>query len=168
MSSSSTTHVNTKKIALAALFTAASLVLSFIQIPIFPAAPFLACSRTRTGLGGGRAGFRSDCFAGTQHAAASSSHGRICRADIFMVCAPKLAFRTIKSKNRTIFAVPNRRARFLPSFGMPRGAGRGKNAQRCGGPLRNAAVHRRLRPAPAVPHLPAAEGSAPRADTVQP
>ena len=113
-------------------------------------------------------GIRSDCFAGTQHAAASSSHGRICRADIFMVCAPKLAFRTIKSKNRTIFAVPNRRARFLPSFGMPRGAGRGKNAQRCGGPLRNAAVHRRLRPAPAVPHLPAAEGSAPRADTVQP
>ena len=41
MSSSSTTHVNTKKIALAALFTAASLVLSFIQIPIFPAAPWL-------------------------------------------------------------------------------------------------------------------------------
>lgn len=41
MSSSSTTHVNTKKIALAALFTAASLVLSFVQIPIFPAAPWL-------------------------------------------------------------------------------------------------------------------------------
>lgn len=35
------TTVNTKKIALAALFTAASLVLSFIQIPIFPAAPWL-------------------------------------------------------------------------------------------------------------------------------
>ena len=33
--------VNTKKIALAALFTAASLILSFIQIPIFPAAPWL-------------------------------------------------------------------------------------------------------------------------------
>lgn len=30
-----------KKIALAALFTAASLVLSFIQIPIFPVAPWL-------------------------------------------------------------------------------------------------------------------------------
>lgn len=41
MSSSSTTHVNTIKIALAALFTAASLVLSFVQIPIFPAAPWL-------------------------------------------------------------------------------------------------------------------------------
>lgn len=41
MSSSFTTHVNTKKIALAALFTAASLVLSFVQIPIFPAAPWL-------------------------------------------------------------------------------------------------------------------------------
>lgn len=33
--------VNTKKIAIAALFTAASLILSFIQIPIFPAAPWL-------------------------------------------------------------------------------------------------------------------------------
>ena len=33
--------VNTRKIALAALFTAASLILSFIQIPIFPAAPWL-------------------------------------------------------------------------------------------------------------------------------
>ena len=33
--------VNTRKIALAALFTAASLMLSFIQIPIFPAAPWL-------------------------------------------------------------------------------------------------------------------------------
>ena len=32
---------------------------------------------------------------------------------------------------------------------MPRGAGRGKNAQRCGRPLCNAAVRRRLRPAPA-------------------
>lgn len=32
---------NTKTIALAALFTAASLILSFIQIPIFPAAPWL-------------------------------------------------------------------------------------------------------------------------------
>lgn len=41
MSSTTTTHVNTKKIALTALFTAASLVLSFIQIPIFPAAPWL-------------------------------------------------------------------------------------------------------------------------------
>lgn len=36
-----TSTVNTKKIALAALFTAASLILSFIQIPIFPAAPWL-------------------------------------------------------------------------------------------------------------------------------
>lgn len=35
------TSINTKKIALAALFTAASLLLSFIQIPIFPAAPWL-------------------------------------------------------------------------------------------------------------------------------
>lgn len=33
--------INTKRIALAALFTAASLILSFIQIPIFPAAPWL-------------------------------------------------------------------------------------------------------------------------------
>lgn len=33
--------IDTKRIAIAALFTAASLVLSFIQIPIFPAAPFL-------------------------------------------------------------------------------------------------------------------------------
>ena len=33
--------VDTRKIALAALFTAASLILSFIQIPIFPAAPWL-------------------------------------------------------------------------------------------------------------------------------
>lgn len=33
--------INTKKIALTALFTAASLMLSFIQIPIFPAAPYL-------------------------------------------------------------------------------------------------------------------------------
>ena len=33
--------VNTRKIALTALFTAASLILSFIQIPIFPAAPWL-------------------------------------------------------------------------------------------------------------------------------
>jgi len=33
---------------------------------------------------------------------------------------------------------------------------------------RNAAVRRRLRPAPAVPHPAAAEGNAPRADTVQP
>lgn len=33
--------IDTKKIALAALFTAASLALSFIQIPIFPAAPWL-------------------------------------------------------------------------------------------------------------------------------
>lgn len=32
---------NTRRIALAALFTAASLVLSFVQIPIFPAAPWL-------------------------------------------------------------------------------------------------------------------------------
>lgn len=32
---------STKTIALAALFTAASLILSFIQIPIFPAAPWL-------------------------------------------------------------------------------------------------------------------------------
>ena len=32
---------NTRKIALAALYTAASLILSFIQIPIFPAAPWL-------------------------------------------------------------------------------------------------------------------------------
>ena len=32
---------NTKTIALTALFTAASLALSFIQIPIFPAAPWL-------------------------------------------------------------------------------------------------------------------------------
>lgn len=36
-----TNTVNTKKLALAALFTAASLILSFIQIPIFPAAPWL-------------------------------------------------------------------------------------------------------------------------------
>ena len=36
-----TSTVNTKKLALAALFTAASLILSFIQIPIFPAAPWL-------------------------------------------------------------------------------------------------------------------------------
>ena len=36
-----TSHVNTGKIALTALFTAASLILSFIQIPIFPAAPWL-------------------------------------------------------------------------------------------------------------------------------
>lgn len=35
------TSINTKNIALAALFTAASLLLSFIQIPIFPAAPWL-------------------------------------------------------------------------------------------------------------------------------
>ncbi|MDY2777813.1 MAG: ECF transporter S component [Collinsella sp.] len=36
------THaVNTKRIALTALFTAASFALSFIQIPIFPAAPWL-------------------------------------------------------------------------------------------------------------------------------
>lgn len=41
MSNTTPTHVNTKKIALAALFTAASLVLSFVQIPIFPAAPWL-------------------------------------------------------------------------------------------------------------------------------
>lgn len=41
MSSQPTAHVNTRKIALAALFTAASLVLSFVQIPIFPAAPWL-------------------------------------------------------------------------------------------------------------------------------
>ncbi len=34
-------HADTKKIALTALFTAASLLLSFIQIPIFPAAPWL-------------------------------------------------------------------------------------------------------------------------------
>ena len=33
--------IDTKKIALTALFTAASLLLSFIQIPIFPAAPWL-------------------------------------------------------------------------------------------------------------------------------
>ena len=33
--------IDTRKIALAALFTAASLILSFIQIPIFPAAPWL-------------------------------------------------------------------------------------------------------------------------------
>lgn len=33
--------IDTKKIALAGLFTAASLVLSFVQIPIFPAAPYL-------------------------------------------------------------------------------------------------------------------------------
>ena len=33
--------VSTRKIALAALFTAASLILSFIQIPIFPVAPWL-------------------------------------------------------------------------------------------------------------------------------
>ena len=33
--------INTRRIALAALFTAASLILSFIQIPIFPAAPYL-------------------------------------------------------------------------------------------------------------------------------
>ncbi len=33
--------VNVKKIAIAALFTAASLILSFIQIPLFPAAPWL-------------------------------------------------------------------------------------------------------------------------------
>lgn len=37
----STSTVDSKRIAVAALFTAASLVLSFIQIPIFPAAPFL-------------------------------------------------------------------------------------------------------------------------------
>ena len=48
---------------------------------------------------------------------------------------------------RQIFAVPNRRARFLPSFGMPRGAGRGKNAQRCGGPFRST----RRRRAPQAP-----------------
>lgn len=36
-----TNTIDTKKIALAGLFTAASLVLSFIQIPIFPAAPYL-------------------------------------------------------------------------------------------------------------------------------
>ena len=35
------TSIDTKKIALAALFCAASLILSFIQIPIFPAAPWL-------------------------------------------------------------------------------------------------------------------------------
>lgn len=40
MSSQSST-VNAKKIALAALFCALSLVLSFVQIPIFPAAPWL-------------------------------------------------------------------------------------------------------------------------------
>ena len=34
-----TTKISTRSIALAALFTAASLILSFIQIPIFPAAP---------------------------------------------------------------------------------------------------------------------------------
>lgn len=35
-------HVpSTKRIALAALFTAASLMLSFVQIPLFPAAPWL-------------------------------------------------------------------------------------------------------------------------------
>ncbi len=33
--------IDTRRIAIAALFTAASLVLSFIQIPIFPAAPWL-------------------------------------------------------------------------------------------------------------------------------
>ena len=33
--------IDTRRIALAALFTAASLILSFIQIPIFPAAPWL-------------------------------------------------------------------------------------------------------------------------------
>lgn len=33
--------IDTKRIAIAALFTAASLVLSFVQIPIFPAAPWL-------------------------------------------------------------------------------------------------------------------------------
>ena len=33
--------IDSKKIALAALFTAASLILSFVQIPIFPAAPWL-------------------------------------------------------------------------------------------------------------------------------
>ncbi|HJG38101.1 ECF transporter S component [Enorma phocaeensis] len=36
-----TTKISTRSIALAALFTAASLILSFIQIPIFPAAPWL-------------------------------------------------------------------------------------------------------------------------------
>ena len=34
-------RINTRKIALAALFTAASLILSYIQIPIFPAAVWL-------------------------------------------------------------------------------------------------------------------------------
>lgn len=33
--------IDSKKIALTALFTAASLVLSFVQIPLFPAAPWL-------------------------------------------------------------------------------------------------------------------------------
>lgn len=33
--------IDTKRIALTALFTAASLILSFVQIPIFPAAPWL-------------------------------------------------------------------------------------------------------------------------------
>lgn len=33
--------IDSKKIALTALFTAASLILSFVQIPIFPAAPWL-------------------------------------------------------------------------------------------------------------------------------
>ena len=33
--------IDTRRIALAALFTAASLILSFIQVPIFPAAPWL-------------------------------------------------------------------------------------------------------------------------------
>ncbi|MDO4437632.1 MAG: ECF transporter S component [Coriobacteriaceae bacterium] len=33
--------INTRRIALTALFTAASLILSFVQIPIFPAAPWL-------------------------------------------------------------------------------------------------------------------------------
>lgn len=36
-----TAKISTRSIALAALFTAASLILSFIQIPIFPAAPWL-------------------------------------------------------------------------------------------------------------------------------
>lgn len=36
-----TKHADIKKIAITALFTAASLLLSFIQIPIFPAAPWL-------------------------------------------------------------------------------------------------------------------------------
>ena len=33
--------INTKRVAFTALFTAASLMLSFVQIPIFPAAPWL-------------------------------------------------------------------------------------------------------------------------------